>query len=504
MYDQTSAHWVAHICDYLAGVGTAGGQISPSIYDTSQLLRWTPPPDPLPARRWLLDQQQADGGWGDPVMPRARTVPTLAALLALYETDDPHLRDRVEQGCCWLWDQADQWAAPLPQDIPVGVELVLPQLLAEARQHRLPLPYGAYTAVDALGSRRRTLLATQTLRAGTAPLHSWEGWGTVPDTALLDASGGIGHSPAATALWLAHAQRQGVSHVACDRAIQYLQQAAQATGSDIAGVVPTVWPIPRFEQIFVLYFLITSGLHQHSDLAPLLHEQAAMLQQALRPAGIGMSDAFMVDGDLTTTAGVVLATLGSALATPTLTRFQTNQHVFTYPGELQPSLTTTAHAAQALAHTAAGPRLQDYLLQQRDSIGTWAGDKWHASWLYTTSQVVLALQSYPPASPALQKAATVIRQAQHAVGGWGIAEPTTEETAYALLALHTSSHAPDSVIARGATWLADHWSPDRVVPPRWIGKELYTPTRLVPLIELAVLAQLTDRMAQFRTVGGHI
>ncbi|NJO82017.1 MAG: hypothetical protein HC828_03960 [Blastochloris sp.] len=501
MHDRTTTPWVAHIRDYLTVVGTAGGQISPSIYDTAQLLRWTPPPDPHPARRWLLDQQQADGGWGDPVMPRARTVPTLAAVLALHEAGKPYLRDRIEQGCRWLFAQAPLWGDPLPQDIPVGVELVLPRLLTEARQHGLPLPYRAYTAVEALGTRRQVLLAAQRLQAGTAPLHSWEGWGTDPDPALLDASGGMGHSPAATAVWLAQARQQGVAPAAGAHAAHYLQQAGQATGSGVAGVVPTVWPIPRFEQIFALYFLMMSGLHEHPDIAPLVQQQADDLQQALGPEGIGMSDAFMVDGDLTTTASIVGATLGSALATPTLTRFRTNQHVFTYPGELQPSLTTTAHAAQALAASDAGPPLQDYLLAQQDPMGIWTGDKWHASWLYTTSQVMLALRSYAPAQPALQRAATAIRQAQHPTGGWGMAAPTTEETAYALLALGITGHPTDPVLAQGATWLTNHWSPERVAPPRWIGKELYVPTRLVPIIELAVLVQVTAGRTHTRTVG---
>ncbi|MBD2248543.1 hypothetical protein [Nostoc sp. FACHB-888] len=51
----------------IADLGKNGGLISPSVYDTAQVLRFYPPATGVePALEWLLTQQQADGGWGNP------------------------------------------------------------------------------------------------------------------------------------------------------------------------------------------------------------------------------------------------------------------------------------------------------------------------------------------------------------------------------------------------------------------------------------------------------
>lgn len=69
----------------IANLGKGGGLISPSVYDTAQTLRFYPPASELkPALDWLIGQQRADGGWGDPSMPQTRDAPTLASILALY------------------------------------------------------------------------------------------------------------------------------------------------------------------------------------------------------------------------------------------------------------------------------------------------------------------------------------------------------------------------------------------------------------------------------------
>ena len=485
-------------------LGSNGGQISPAVYDTAQLLRFAPPDNPRPAWDWLMAQQHPDGGWGDPVAPRARTVPTLAAVLALHQSPLEHTLHSIESGIRYLVAQTDDWAGPLPNDIPVGVELILPTLLLDARKVGLVLPESAYTAVEALGQHRRALIANREHRSGTAPVHSWEAWGNEPDPALLDASGGIGHSPAATAYWLSCARDRPEFIAACNQATRYLQQSEQATGCNIAGVVPTVWPINRFEQIFALYFLVISGMHRHPELATLVTQQVADLAKAMRPDGIGMSDAFMVDGDITTTAASVLAVLGSPVATSILARFQTNQHFFTYPGELQPSLTTTAHAAHALSQTATGKHAQDYLLHHQNPDGYWQGDKWHSAWFYTTSQVLVTLGQQQQAHRSHVNAAlSAIQQYQHPCGGWGIDQPTTEETAYALLSFLVSGQSDHPAVERGYAWLGETYAPSATHPSRWIGKELYCPTRLVSLIEGCLLLRLSQYQGQDRAVGGH-
>ena len=47
----------------IARLGTDGGLMSPSIYDTAQVLRLAPPVEPLwPTLEWLVAQQHPDGG----------------------------------------------------------------------------------------------------------------------------------------------------------------------------------------------------------------------------------------------------------------------------------------------------------------------------------------------------------------------------------------------------------------------------------------------------------
>src|SRR5262249_61914340 len=124
----------------------------------------------------------------------------------------------------------------------------------------LERPTAAYGALTELGSRGRRLIAAQPSRPGAPPVHSWEAWGAQPDPGLLDGSGGVGHSAAATAAWLYAANSRPDLADARASARRFLEQAAAATGTGIPGVVPGVWPISRFEQVFGLYILLTADL----------------------------------------------------------------------------------------------------------------------------------------------------------------------------------------------------------------------------------------------------
>jgi halimadienyl-diphosphate synthase len=174
-------------------LGKDGGLMGPSVYDTAQVLRMAPPAEGVrPALEWLLTRQHTDGGWGNPAVPRSRDVPTLAAILALH-TYSASERDRqaIQAGLAFLQRQAEHWAGTLPDDLPVGVELILPQLLDEAAAAGLKVSRAPYQALIALGMRRRRMLASLPLQPGTTPVHAWEAWGRGPDPALLDAPGSI-------------------------------------------------------------------------------------------------------------------------------------------------------------------------------------------------------------------------------------------------------------------------------------------------------------------------
>ena len=123
----------------IASLGNDGGRISPSVYDTAQLLRFSPPSAGIaPALTWLREQQHPDGGWGEPSVPAARDVSTLAAVLAIHTYDrSPAAREAVCAGLEFLRRQASQWADINVDAVPIAAEMILPVMLRDARSMRI-------------------------------------------------------------------------------------------------------------------------------------------------------------------------------------------------------------------------------------------------------------------------------------------------------------------------------------------------------------------------------
>lgn len=492
-------------------LGTDGGRVSPSIYDTAQVLRYAPPHDPQPVIDWLLAQQKEDGGWGDPLIPLARHPSTLAAVLALDGRSPAHdTRRAVAAGERWLRAHHAEWQKPLPEGLPVGVELILPHLQAYASDSSIASSLGEYTQLNALGTQRRRRLRQMPVRGGTPAVHTWEAWGTTADAALLDATGSVGHSPAATAAWLYAARGKDILQDASMSATRYLEWAARATETKIPGVVPTVFPITRFEQTFGLYTLLLSDLLDHPALQPALSPQLDDLAAAIGKTGMGFSDYFQADGDDTAVALAVMRATGYATSLDPLYRFAANGRFCAYHGELQSSPSVVAHALHTLAlfgeHS---PNAAAYLADTQHIDGRWAGDKWNGSWLYVTSHVLMALQCsrstgltvqavgeapsmYPVHATNLdQPAVDALLMAQHDDGGWGTQSATMEETAYAVLALqglrrqHELDHEAACGLRRGEEWLIQHYKPYSTNPDLcWLGKEAFRPYRLARMAEL--------------------
>ncbi|MFJ9456249.1 prenyltransferase/squalene oxidase repeat-containing protein [Kitasatospora sp. NPDC101447] len=464
-------------------LGAGGGAITPAVYDTARTAALLPHrPRTGEMLHWLTTRQQPDGGWGDPLTPHARDLPTLAAVLAL--TPHPAHRPATEDGIAFLHRHAAQvWNGPVPQDIPVGLELLLPPLLAEARTAHPTLPTAPYDALRVLGKRRRQLIAQGAPHAaGTAAVHSWEGWGRATPPLPLDGSGGVGHSPAATATALHHLERQAPAahHLGRQAPADTLRTYLARATANRPPLLPTVWPIDVFERTWALHALALAGLLDHPHLATSCARQLDVLQAAYTPAGLGMSEHFMPDGDITATASLTLALAGRPSDPAVVERFRHDDHYRTYPGELQPSLTTTAHALHARTHAdPAGPTgpAHRFLRERQDADGRWSGDKWHTSWIYTTAQVMFAL----PAGTAARRGAEALLGAQRPDGGWGAHHRATAgETGYAVLALlthRTPGTAP--ALARAAHWLA-RWQESGGVCDchLWTGKETYCPQRI--------------------------
>jgi hypothetical protein len=495
-------------------LGKDGGLIGPSIYDTAQVIRLAPPASGvLQTISWLVEQQQPDGGWGDPAIPLARDVPTLAAILALrmYATR-PQDHSVIQAGMAFLLKHIHIWEGSLPNELPVGIELLLPRLLDEAEAAGLIIPREPYTSLLTLGRQRRRMIANIPIRAGTTPVHAWEGWGETPDDGLFDQYGGIGHSPAATAAWLRATSGRDDLAAARHAAHRYLEQAAKATGVPIPGVVPTAWPISRFEQSNALYALLVGGLLNHPGLQDVVQPQIRDLAQALQPEGLGFSDHFTPDGDDTAEALAVLQAAGYSIDLATLHRFAHNDHFCAYPGELQPALSVTAHAVHVLRLCGQdSARAQQHLIARQLPDGRWCGDKWNGSWLYTTCQVVAALVGAGH-STAMRRAAQALLAYQRADGGWGARRSTAEETAYGALALRALLRDRDDdaavrqALERAEQWLLADYRPfKRSMHPCWQAKEIYRPYRLARMIELVATfpsAELAAPLRFAQSVGG--
>jgi hypothetical protein len=383
----------------------------------------------------------------------------------------------------------------LPVDIPVGVELILPVLLDEATMVGLPVPEPLhYTALRKLGERRRTLIARFEPGAGSTASHSWEAWGTRPDPALLDESGGVGHSPAATAAWLRAAAQRADLAVERVAATQYLRRACRATGTGLPGVAPGVWPYPRNEQTVSLFLLLLAGLLDEPALEPALDAQVADLWQGMRPEGQGISDWFSTDGDITAMCFAIARSRGHTPEPAILRRYLADGLCLTYPQELQPSLSATAHAAHALALLGEDPTvLLDSLCAKRSRERLWEGDKWHASWTYITGHTISALLVAGRSDEALA-ALPAILDRQNSNGSWGETDARDEETAnivIALLDIDRREGLPAQ--ARGALTNAAGWLMRQYRPLReelgacWIGKELYRPRRIARTLHLVAL-----------------
>ncbi|MEM7032963.1 MAG: prenyltransferase/squalene oxidase repeat-containing protein [Chloroflexota bacterium] len=496
---------LTEMSDLIANLGRDGGRMSPSIYDTAQVLRFSPPETGVePALDWLLSQQHSDGGWGNPVAPLTRDIPTLAAILALYTYS--HLKpesEAIEAGLRFLYKQGNIWLETLREDLPVGIELIIPKLLADAIAMQLNVPHEQYEALLPIADRKLKYIDKMGADAATSAIFSWEAWGKYPTTDVLDETGGVGHNPAATAYWLYLTEASEDLTEAREAAKNYLVQASQATGLNIPGIVPTAWPITRFEQSLSLHGLLMSGLLDHPVLKPEISNQLQDMAISLRADGLGFSDFFEADGDDTGAALATLKASGYDISAISLDRFKIGDSYKTYPHELQGSSSATARGVQAMAlfNQDVVP-VQKTLVDWRHQDGYWPGDKWNISWLYTTLLSVSALTTGEIYFPdVIQSAADALQANQRSDGGWGInGQSTAIDTAYAILAISILRDFEDissDILERGHQWFLHNWnSSDDQSNYRWLNKQVYSPYTVDRVFELSARYLLASEFSQ--------
>jgi hypothetical protein len=488
-------------------LGNQGGLVSPSVYDTAQVLRLYPPKEGvIPGLKWLLSQQHEDGGWGVQAVPSARSIPTLAAILALYTYRHEYdAQGAIQAGLNFLEHQATQWMSLHIDLVPIAGEMILPYLLQEAAKMGLVIDQAPYARIFELRRIKLRYLGNQPLPSNSAPTYSWEALGFPHRSEVLHAHTGVGHSPAATAAWLHTAKQIGEDDALCAKAEAYLARAAATTGTRIPGVVPMVYPITGFELCYGLYALLLTGILDHPELQDVVAPKLASLRDILeQEKGLTFGEYFVPDVDDTAVAVAVLRAAQQPADVELVHRFWRSDHFYTYAHELNPSVFSNAHALHGLVLCGERCKLTEEFLIRRQTVhGIWLGDKWHTSWRNSTMEVIAALRTLGY-KEQLVLAAQALMADQNIDGSWGEAEEATLlETSYGVIALqmlttvpHLSAHVQPA-LKQGRQWLWKHTNNWNTIERTWLGKEVYSAVRVDALYRLS--AMLSPMLHQSHT-----
>jgi halimadienyl-diphosphate synthase len=512
------------------------GGVSGSTYDTAYLVIQAaqqpsrfPPGIVLDAVNVLLKSSNQDGSWGARRWPEQfRLVPSLAAVAALAEIPMSAARgspfaDRfapvVRAGLEFLARDLQRFAGTAQPDL-MAVEFTVPALLerlessltdadapGRASHALLPAEFRHWVtlklrqALSVCAPEHRQLQALRAAARGGSRMpvhigHSLELLGDLgPRLDDLATPLPVGCSAAATAAFITW------SGIPRRDAIELLTRQAARLG----GALPVIMQMTTFELLWVLSSAIRSRIPFSADTR---RRWRSLLHHVLEPAGVRGGPGLPPDGDDTATTLYLLQRLGAADVDPRpqFAFIADGWGCASYPGERTMSTTTTAHALEALGLwqtrnsatpsalvTQTASRLVSYLLAAQHPDGYWT-DKWHASPLYATSCVLIALTDHggTAAAPAVRRATDWILQSQREDGAWGIWTSTLEETAFALTALRDSpvpSPRIQEAMTRGCAFLAASETAgpeDPVRTPLWQGKELYEPHRIVQAAILSV------------------
>jgi hypothetical protein len=494
------------------------GQVGPSVYETARLVSLAPWLTGHAERvRYLVDQQQLDGGWGPP--EGYGLVPTLSAteaLLTMLRRGDVGtlssnsgvtLAGAVDRGLRTLFTRLQTPALSIP-DTPAA-DLIVPALIAMINEHldcasdtpirglaawwgdhRLRLP----PSMDAvrLAAVRQRLTAGARLPAKVRHFLEVLGDGARRAPGIDPvAPGAVGGSPAATAAWLGHPGTGG----SLESATKFLDAVVRRQG----GPVPCPTPITVFERAWVLSTLSRAGV-------PLAGPSLLIdsLSAAVGPEGAATGAGLPADADTTSVTLYALAKLGAPITPDSLWAYETETGFCTWPGEDGWSVTTNAHVLDAFGqhlttHPGGATRyltavdtLSTALADHQDDGGSWR-DRWHASPYYATASCALALHQFgrgPAVAQAVAKAVGWIIATQRPDGSWGRWSGTAEETAYAMHVLlatwHPAQRRIGEAVGRGYAFLRNAVG-QQAGPPLWYGKELYLPEAIVRSAVLAAL-----------------
>jgi hypothetical protein len=502
------------------------GSVRASPYETARVLSSAPWLSGHERRlAWVLEQQAADGSWGEGPAPY-RLLPTLSAVEALLAT----LRYEAASGGGRKRPAAAAAAAgglgalanlslvgPWPDT--AAIEILVPSLVTQINEH---LDHPVISTLDRLGPWTRgprltvpqgfqeqlpEQIARRCQSAGDVPAklhHTYEGISRHLSPAEVHLPGGLlGSSPAATAARAASSPAQQ------DETITALTDVARRYG----GLLPEAAPAATFERLWVAAALAGPGLPD-ACLATLRSWAADIYE----PAGVRGAPGLLPDADDTAMAVLVAALVGQPRDPAPLAVFDAGTRYDCFVGEDTGSTTANAHALQALhtylkwqpaASAVHRPRMavaRDFLLDQQQPEGFWT-DKWHASPYYATQRCVTALAQYrgTRVAGALRAAADWVLTHQRHDGSWGVWGGTAEETAYAvkiLLAIPAVVRQPQGARAldRAESVLhAANCTPGYRHPALWHDKTLYAPEAMVQAEVMTALELLRTHHGRGRS-----
>lgn len=455
--------------------------ISPSAYDTGWVA--SIPKDrhlnkPLFPKclQWVLCNQHKDGSWGAiNEYYHDRIICTLSCLRTLQQYSiAPTLQIKARNYIVRAFKSIDY-----QNHETLGFELLVP-LFLDFLRIEIPPKYLAFLKKM---NQSKVALLSQASTLGNShnsSIYSLEAHVIKRDTANknlhlpLEINGSAGCSPAATAAYLIHCGM--TNDKTCTSMRRYL---AQSLHKD--GCTGTAVPIDNFDLLWRQYY---RHLCKKTDRAAV-----ELIYSRWSNKGMAWSSLFSVpDLDESSIGHLLLALNGRALDTGYIDQYEKRHSFACYQFERNPSLSTNIHLFH-LTELLASSRAKIWRKKAYNFIfrtykdSKQPCDKWHLSWLYPASHMLIALGQ---TRNGLSKIITsrILRAASKQFT-WGNYGTNAEETAYAIIALFysnpwlnnaikrriISSHSLHTLLQNGLNNLSQ--------PELWLGKSLYCPILVV-------------------------
>ncbi|XP_058748669.1 ent-copalyl diphosphate synthase 1-like [Vicia villosa] len=237
------------------------GEISISAYDTAWVALVKSADDENKPQfptslQWIVDNQLADGSWGDELfVAHDRILNTLACVIAL-KSWNVH-PDMCDKGMEFFVDNLDKIQDENAEHMPIGFEVAFPSLLNIAKSLNIEVPEDSPILKEIFSMRDQKLkkIPRDVLhKVPTTLLHSLEGMQDLDWNQLLQLQsqdGSFLFSPSSTAF--------AIMQTGDKNALNYLQKIVEKFN----GGVPNVFPVDLFEHIWAVDRLECLGVSRY-------------------------------------------------------------------------------------------------------------------------------------------------------------------------------------------------------------------------------------------------